>query len=312
MAEETIRLATFNAENLFARYRFNQSFNPTNAEGFMINDLAFDLHDDASKRITAQVIKDVDADVICIQEVESLTVLERFNSRYLARLKYRHRVVIDATDPRKIDLGVLSRYPIVGIRSNRHVRNQANTAYLFTRDCLEVDISVPGSDGGASRTLTILANHLKSMIGGRENTRKRRIEQVRGLVKIIDERFGPDNYGANFAIVGDFNDFTEGRTSLTALLNHPELVNISDRVDEPNRWTHYYARGAEYKQLDYIWLGRRFDDAAGGPVPGTHRKGLPWRAEEYEGQRYEAVGENYPKASDHVPLYVDLPLAAFV
>ena len=58
-------------------------------------------------------------------------------------------------------------------------------------------------------------------------------------------------------------------------------------------------------------LGGAFDQRAGNPIPTTVRKGLPWRAERYDGPRYEKVGENEPKASDHVPLAVDIPLAAF-
>jgi hypothetical protein len=37
--------------------------------------------------------------------------------------------------------------------------------------------------------------------------------------------------------------------------------------------------------------------------------GLPWRAERYDGEGFEEVGENHPKASGHCPLYVRLELA---
>jgi hypothetical protein len=36
------------------------------------------------------------------------------------------------------------------------------------------------------------------------------------------------------------------------------------------------------------------------------RKGLPYRAERYAGERLTNVGENTPKASDHAPLYMDI------
>ena len=83
----SLTLATFNCENLFARYNFDKNYDPVGKDGFTINDLAFDLQDEAEKRITAQAILDVDADVIALQEVESLNVLDTFQSRYLAKMK---------------------------------------------------------------------------------------------------------------------------------------------------------------------------------------------------------------------------------
>jgi hypothetical protein len=90
----TLRLATFNAENLFARYRFRDGFHPTADDGFTINDIAYRIHDEEAKRITAKAIRIVNAYVICLQEVESLPVLDRFNSYYLGGMKYAHRNVL--------------------------------------------------------------------------------------------------------------------------------------------------------------------------------------------------------------------------
>lgn len=297
----TLRLATFNAENLFARYRFKDGFQPTTDDGFTINDTAFRIYDDESKKITAKAIRKVNADVICLQEVESLPVLDRFNSFYLGGMKYAHRAVIDCFDPRQIDVAVLSRYPIVSLRSHREERNKKGTAFLFSRDCLEIELNVGG------KTLTLYANHLKSMMEGREATRARRQEQADRVAAIVDARWKKSGYKGNFVVLGDLNDYPEGKTALTALLDHKGLSNVLARLPEKERWTHYYAGGNSYSQLDYLLLSKGLAQANPG-MPTVTRLGLPWRAQRVTEDRLDGVGDNEPKASDHAPLHMDITL----
>jgi len=297
-----MRIATFNCENLFARYKFRSNFDPNGADGFTINNLAFDSYDEPQKQITAHAIKEVAADVIALQEVESLPVLDRFNSRYLGGMRYRHRIVIDSHDPRGIDVAILSRYPIVAIRSYRHERNAANTASLFSRDCLEAVIDVSG------KSLTIYVNHFKSMIGGREQTKPKRVEQANRVAQLIAERWGSNNFDGNFVVLGDLNDYPNENTSLGSLLTHEGLVNVIERLPLNDRWTHYYAGANEYKQLDYLLVSASL--ATRNPIPPlVMRKGLPYRAERYAGERFANVGEDNPKASDHAPLAINIDLA---
>jgi len=297
----TLRIATFNVENLFARYRFKDTIQPTEDDGFTINDLAFRIYDEESKKITAKAIRAVNADVICLQEVESLPVLDRFNAFYLGGMKYAHRAVIDCFDPRQIDVAVLSRHPIVSLRSHRDERNKAGTAFLFSRDCLEVDVLVGG------KTLTLYLNHFKSMMEGREATRARRQEQAERVAAIIDARWKKSAYKGNFIVLGDLNDYPDGKTGLAALLGHKGLDNVLTRLPETERWTHYYAGGNAYRQLDYLLLSAGLAKANSGK-PAVMRSGLPWRAKKVTEERLDGVGENDPKASDHAPLHMDITL----
>jgi len=298
----SIRIATFNAENLFARYKFKKNFDPSSGDGFTINDLAFDIFDETEKQITAQAIQTVNADIIALQEVESLPVLDAFNSRYLAKMKYKYRILIDSFDPRKIDVAVLSRHPITNVRSRREERNSSNTAWLFSRDCLEVIIKPNGKE------IMVYVNHFKSMMEGREETKSRRKEQVDRVAAIVNEHWMGKGYQGNFVVLGDFNDYPEAETALGALLNHPVLENVVNRLSPDNRWTHFYASGNEYRQLDYILLSTSLSAANANIKPGILRNGLPFRADKYEGERFPNVGENEPKASDHAPVYMDLDL----
>lgn len=302
---KTFRIGTFNVENLFIRYRFRHE-QPVYADdlGFTINDLAFDIHSSEEKRITAKAIKETRADVLCLQEVESLPCLDTFNARYLPGMRYKHRILVDSHDPRHIDVAVLSHFPIVRVRTHREDRANGNPTPVFSRDCLEVDVDVDG------KPMTLYVNHFKSMIPTREKTYPRRAAQVSRVVEIIDERLRRPGDTGNFAVVGDLNDHMEGKTSLKPLVQHKALRNVVDRLPEKERWTHYWADGNEYRQLDYVLLHERLDQAAGEPVPGIMRKGLPWRAEEHTGERFDEVGERSPKASDHCPVYVDIPYSA--
>lgn len=296
-----IRIGTFNVENLFARYKFKKNLDPTEADGFTINDLAFDIYDETEKQITAKAIGEADADVLALQEVESLPVLDAFNSRYLAKLKYKHRILIDSFDPRKIDVAVLSRFPIRSVRSHRNERNASNTAYLFSRDCFEVEVDAGGS------SLLLYVNHLKSMMEGRKQTKARRQEQANRVAEIVTDAWGSRGYDGNFVVLGDMNDYPEGDTALGALLTHPGLENVVTWRAADDRWTHYYAGGNEYRQLDYLLLSKSLA-ARNLDAPEIVRKGLPYRAEKYTGDRLPNVGEDEPKASDHCPVVVDLEL----
>lgn len=296
-----VRVATFNVENLFARYRFRDNVNPNIDDGFTRNDLAFQIHNDDAKRITARAIRSVNADVLCLQEVENLSVLERFNSRYLGGMRYRYRMLIDSHDPRYIDVAVLSRYPFEFVKSHRDRRNRANTTWLFSRDCLEVDVNVNGD------VLSLYVNHFKSMIRTRAETRARRLEQATAVRNIVNDWWRSANFAGNFVVLGDFNDYPGAGTALRPLLNHPHLVNVVNRLPANQRWTHYWAGGGQYRQLDYLLLSDLLADQNSGR-PVIERRGLPWRAERYGGQRFDDVGDSEPKASDHCPLYIDLDL----
>ncbi len=307
MPGDTLRLATFNVENLFARYRFREAPEPVGVDGFTINNLAFGLQHDDAKRLTADAIRALDADTIALQEVESLPVLDRFTSGHLKGMGYDHRIVIDGNDRRQIDVAVLSRYPFFHLKTHRHERSTVKPTPLFSRDCLEAVIDVGG------RPLTLYVNHFKSMGGGRAETRPWREEQANRVAALLDAGWRASGYCGNFAVLGDFNDYIDPGTALERLVGHPELVNIVDRLPKTERWTHYYKRGApgeRTKQLDYLLLGRDLDLRAGHPTPTVMRKGLPRRAKDYAGKRFAGVGRNNPKASDHCPLAVDLPIAA--
>lgn len=104
-----IRLAAYNLENLF-----DDKDDPT---------LSGENEDMASVKPAGQLaglaaaIHHLDADILAVEEVESEEVLRWFRDTYLSDMGYTHLASLDAGDPRGIEQGVLSRYPIKSIKN---------------------------------------------------------------------------------------------------------------------------------------------------------------------------------------------------
>lgn len=312
----TVRLATFNVENLFTRFLFGRSVDKVAASehGFTADDLRFRLAEPQSKRLTAEIMMAVNADIFALQEVEGLDVLKAFRDKYLGGLdSWPHALVIDGNDQRRIDVGVLSRFPIVHARSWQHLREDGR--FVFDRDCLEVDVLTPLG------VLTLYINHFKSMRApdgeqgsGRGLTRARRAQQARAVRRIITDRFGDAGEGA-YLVVGDFNDHLQddeqGDSGIRDLAEWDAVENVVGRMPESERWTHYFSgykrRGLPpaYRQLDYLLPSRRLADRNPGS-PAIERSGQPGRASRFTGKRLSGVGHARPKASDHCPVSFDV------
>lgn len=296
-----VRVATFNCENLFARFLFEQNVDPDSASenGFTLDMTKFEILNDDEKRITAQAIRAANADVVALQEVDSHEVLRRFRTRRLAQMGYEHTLLVDGNDPRHIDVAVLSRYPIVHARSYHHLRSGQHG--LFSRDCLEVDVAVGG------QRLTLFVNHFKAMLGGRARTRNRRKVQADEVRKIVRDRFGPSAGDAPWIIAGDLNDYLDGEEGIGAVTGWDQAENVLDRLPEAERWTHFYESRGEYRQLDYLLVSRGLAQSSTGQ-PEVVRKGLCRKATRYSGERFAGVGDSRPAASDHCPLVFEVNL----
>ena len=314
----SVKVATFNVENLFARFQFKRNitnFEKIIRDGWTVNHVYFSIHNDREKKITSDAINALDADIIGLQEVENLDTLRKFRTDYLGgRKSYPYTVVLDGNDPRRIDVAVLSRYPVTNIQTHAPLWSSELGWYVFSRDCLVVDIELPGG-----MTLTLFVNHLKSMLdkndskNGRRNTRRKREIQSQRVREIVTSRFGSQAGTHPFIILGDFNDYMEsdaqGDPGIGDLVEWDQVVNVVDRMPEEERWTHYFKGSsgvpAAYRQLDYLLLSKSLAESNTQP-PYIERRGMPKRATRYGGDRFSGVGTNKPKASDHCPLVMEL------
>lgn len=241
-----VRIGTFNIENLLTRFDFTGFRNQlrgdrvlrlyqiaTAADYQRMEEARMISLTDDTRQLTALAIAAADADILCLQEVESLDALHAFEFGYLYRMMgegYRNKYLAEGNDSRGIDVAIMMREmtrdgePIefVGVRSHAgatfdsmglYAPDLATTEkpqdHIFRRDCLEVDIKVGG------RPLTIYAVHFKSMNSPRDQTDGRiatmplRTAEARAVRKIIEQRFGAAPSGASFVICGDMNDYQE-------------------------------------------------------------------------------------------------------
>src|SRR5215216_3155731 len=110
--------------------------------------------------MTAKVIDELAADILCVVEAEDRPSLVRFNADLLAG-RYRHTMLVDGNDPRGIDIGLFctTDVEIVWVRGHVDVPDPASATGrpLFSRDCPVYRLRLPG---GAE--LFLLPNHLKS------------------------------------------------------------------------------------------------------------------------------------------------------
>src|SRR5215204_5009672 len=110
----TIRVATFNVENLFARWKFDKGIDPdeANQRGWIVEEAFFAELGKDDKTLTGKAIKEIDADVLCFQEVENVETLKKFRTQFLGGISaYEYVAGVDGNDPRLIDVAVLSKKP---------------------------------------------------------------------------------------------------------------------------------------------------------------------------------------------------------
>lgn len=242
-----LRIATFNIENLMARFDFS-GFRHENRQdrvvrmfGVSDKELYRDLEQarlisetDDTRQLSALAIAATGADILCLQEVDDMAALNSFERAYLSRMMgvgYRQKVLVEGNDTRGIDVALMMRdktrdgqpIQLVEVRSHAALTYQQLGLFtpqigltnkpddrVFRRDCLEVDVRI------GNKPLTIYVLHLKSMTQSRDDTDGRfasmpvREAEVRAVRHIIERRFGTDGAGtASFVICGDMNDYQE-------------------------------------------------------------------------------------------------------
>ena len=243
----SVRLATFNVENLISRFDFSGFRNQLRQDRVLrlyevdskemyqqMEQARAVAATDDTRQLSALAIADADADILCLQEVDNMPALQAFEYGYLFRMVgngYLQKYLVEGNDSRGIDVAVLMRektrhgetIEMVDIRSHALLTYNDLDLFsdelaahakphdkIFKRDCLELDLRIGG------RPLTLYVVHFKSMGNAREpgdgriSTMPVRGAEAKAVRRIIEDRFGTGRSARmNFAICGDMNDYQE-------------------------------------------------------------------------------------------------------
>ncbi|MCW4002027.1 MAG: endonuclease/exonuclease/phosphatase family protein, partial [Candidatus Bathyarchaeota archaeon] len=249
-----VTVGTFNLRNLFSQYNFKGKIDEIiDIDGGTLDgDLKYEFGHAETWKIRTYMgslvkgkkmvetekiverIKDMNVDVLAIQEVEDLDTLHQFNREYLGQDSYQYCVLIEGNDPRLIDVGILSKLPIGGVTSWKHSVHPGDpNRTVFGRDLLEVEIL----NSSRSRTLfKIFNNHLKShYVGpgreralGRRLNNQRRTRQAEMVAEIVKARTRPDS---SFIVLGDMND-PPTSPCLNPIVGDPQL-QLTNALSNP-------------------------------------------------------------------------------
>ncbi|MFN0145781.1 MAG: endonuclease/exonuclease/phosphatase family protein [Dehalococcoidia bacterium] len=281
-----VTVGTFNLNNLFSRFNFRAQIDAVHkgeAEVEVTAAYTFDDEDSfeirsyqgrlvtaksaAERAVIAARIKAIDVDVLAVQEVEDIDTLKRFAHTELGGL-YPHVVLIEGNDPRLIDIGLLSKFPLGAVTSWQHAtyKNDGGRP-IFGRDLLQVEVL----DKPNGKVLfTVFNNHLKSQFValGDDPTQHpiRRRKQAEKIAEIVASRMRPSS---RYVIVGDMNDTPDSHPLAPFAASSLGLVNgLADptetrpaKPDNPpppsKSWTHRFKESgqpAAYELFDQVWL----------------------------------------------------------
>ena len=292
-----MRIATFNVQNL--RLRGDRLDGARDADDPRDTGAAARRLDPLDRRLTAEIVALVDADVLAMQEVFDQTTLDHFHDHVLLPLgvaPYPDRLCLPGNDGRGLDLALMSRRPVIAARSHAAVTPRAlglaadrPDRPLFRRDALQVDL------GG----LTLWVVHFKAPGPDRAAAARVRRLEAAALCRLVSRAHGP---GEMWLVAGDLND-PDGE----ALFAEGFAVDLTERTAVPDRWTYCDpvtgALSCPDRFLASPSLAARWPEAQ----PLVVRFGLDRSVNPEGDARLPLVGRHRPHASDHAALVVDLP-----
>lgn len=235
----------------------------------------------------AKVLKEIDADVVGCVELENIHILKAMALDMMPGSGYKYFAITDSNSGRGIQIGVMSKLPILSITSHKFrdlkLPGERKT-WHYARDLVQVTVQVTDK-----QVLDLFLVHFKSKrsSSGDPGSAKWRLAEATMARQIIEQthKTYPDHW---IVMMGDFNDTPETAT-IQSLLAKPQLLNDCHAFMTADKRITYLHK--PYRStIDYILAGpqlfKRLD---------TKHTGLP-------------SDESQLTGSDHAPIYATFDL----
>lgn len=248
--DRILKIATYNVENLFDLenngYEYDEYIPNTEANW---NQKTYKI----KLKNLARVITDVNADIIALQEIESIGALKDLRFTLKQNGLYYQYYSITTNKNTNIKVALLSKYPFV------YSKDLEVTASYKYRNILENKFKIDGVE------LYLFVNHWKSKSG----PESQRIISAKALLKRVNE-IGHDK---NIILVGDFNsDYeehmkflkkrkhndTDGKTGINHVLKSIKQNQNANTVqyEKENFYNLWYDTGSQ-KRYSYIYKKKK-------------------------------------------------------
>lgn len=311
-----VKIATYNVENLFDLNDDGNEYEeyiPNTSWGWNASMQRIKL------RNTARVLREMRADIVGLQEIESETALKELKAQLNRAGLYYPYHAFSRSKNTTVSVALLSRYPI------KSVLNHSPGTHRRYRDILEAKVDIDG------KSLRIFVNHWKSKSGP---------ESMRILsARVLSQRLKTLSPNEPYVLLGDFNSHyeeyrtflksrkhndTNGITGINHILRTIDdrgnpitygalkqcsgcLYNLWYELPESKRWSHQYKQHKE--GLDNIIISPSLADGKGIEYvkgsfarfdpPYLFHKGKIYRWQQNRRHPKRHLGEGY---SDHLPL----------
>lgn len=237
---EPLTIATYNIENYTVANRM--------AEGVYRENYP---KPEADKAALRAVIRQINADVLALQEVGGVPYLEELKRDLKSEgLDYPHAVVMTAADKDRM-VAVLSKRPLVRIvRHTDLAFKYLGAVETVRRGLLEVAVET------AQGPVVLFVAHLKSRYTERSDDPGAALWRAGEAVAIRDRVLVayPEPATAAFVMAGDFNDDRNSRP-VRAMLERgkTEIARWLPAADSRGEvWSHFFRKGDSYSRVDHL------------------------------------------------------------
>ncbi|MCF6347037.1 MAG: hypothetical protein L3J20_01895 [Flavobacteriaceae bacterium] len=250
----------------------------------------------------ANVINDVDPDILLLQEVEDRATLVEFNNEFLSNdddtAKFQQIIYLETNDSYGRGMGVLTKkgYQVKSIKT--HVNDlDKNGNSLFDLDLQEYEIKTPSGE-----SIQLLATHLiEGSVDSEESNSKRKIQSQK-IAEVYKNLQETNNL---IAVIGTLNAPCYS-DSISPLLKETDLKDVTrhtsftiDSNNDKNLNSLYittHKMGVNTKQRDYLLFSPKFFKSVKNS--GLYRKGI-WHKKQPHWDMYRSIQKEIHAASQH-------------